>query len=79
MNLGLVNDLMQTPEVRSYLKQLVLDSVDRFFSQDIYEMVRSDVEIVPTPAKIDGLVRTQLLVFLEQLNSGSEKGDNEEF
>ena len=72
-------EAMQTPQVRSYLKRLVLDSVDQFFSQYIFERVQSDVEIVPTPAKINGLVRTRLLSFLEQLNSETEKEDDEEF
>lgn len=57
-------EAMQTPNVRGFLKTLVLHSVDQFFDQDIYNQVQSEK---PKPSAINALVRTQILTLLERL------------
>jgi hypothetical protein len=57
-------EAMQTPNVRRFLKMLVLRSIDQFFDHGIYDQVLFER---PKPAEINALVRTQILNLLERL------------
>lgn len=58
-------EAMQTANVRGYLKQLVIDSIDQFFDQDTYDKIQSEI---PRPSEINALVRTQIQILLGRLN-----------
>ena len=51
---------MLTPGVRTYVKQLVLRNIDKYFDQDIYERVQSER---PSNEEIKAQVRTKIADF----------------
>jgi hypothetical protein len=50
-------EAMLTPGVRTYVKQLVLRNIDKYFDQDIYEKIQSER---PSNEKINAQVRTKI-------------------
>ena len=54
-------EAMLTPQVRGYLKKLVLDNVDKHFDQKIYDEVQKEL---PSKRKVNRLVRSKMREFL---------------
>ena len=48
---------MLTPGVRTYVNELVLRNIDKYFDQDTYERIQSER---PSNDEINGLVRTKV-------------------
>jgi hypothetical protein len=56
-------EAMLVPNVRGYLKKLLLDEIDKLFDQDIYERAQAEK---PRPQEIEALVLTKMRKFLRR-------------
>jgi hypothetical protein len=50
-------EAMFTPSVRSYTKNLLIDNIDQYYDNDIYERVQAER---PTQSEVDGLVLSKI-------------------
>jgi hypothetical protein len=59
-------EAMFTPSVRSYTKNLLIDNIDQYFDNDIYERVQDER---PAQSEVDGLVLSKIRELERSLSS----------